>query len=397
MRGKGHVVHKFLETVKAKGVDHALGEVPEEHQILCQALDLDRLPAHLSTEVAYAYNWRTGNARELGRNLGHRNYHLLSEPPTEDEIPCTIDVIGVGEIHLTDGTVVLRGYAADYKTGHTTYPAPNEYGQTMLAALCVRSVLSVDSVTVELIHIHDDGDHHSQRETVDCWDMDIFELEIRDVFEGLPQLEADQQAGRGLAFHGGHHCDYCSAYKHCDAKVAAMRAVPQQLLQLGIRPGAAGELDIEAGAITVRSAAAFYEAAEKIEAILKRGKAEVCSMAFHEPIPLSDGRIIEPRTRTTRVVDGRVAGALLEERYGREEALRRVEVSVTMDQIHAAVVANLDAKAKPRQKISTRKGDGVEDLFLKELERRGGLATNTSQNCRPYKPRGKKALPSAGG
>lgn len=395
-RGRGHAVHRYLERVHAIGVVEALAEVPAEHRLLCQALDVSAMPAHLSTEVAYAYNWRDGTARELGRNLGHRNYHELPEPPTEDEIPGTYDVVGAGEVTI-GGRTRPRGFLADYKGGHTEYPRPGRFGQTLLGALCLRATMGVEDSTLELIRIHDDGDHHSVRDTVDEWTLDIFADEVRDAMLQLPALRAEVDAGRGIPVHEGHHCDYCPAFKFCDAKIALVRAVPGELVKLGVKLAPTGELDIAPGTLTVRSAAAAYEAAERIEAICRRIRDEVCSMGYHGTITLSDGRTIEPRRTSRRVVAGPIAAALLKERYGEVEAMKAVDLKVSLDAIHETVVRNIDSKLKPRPKIQTRNGDGVFDLLLKELERRQGLATNVSISCAPRQPRKKKALPAGSG
>lgn len=384
-RNKGHIVHKFLERVKAIGRDVALAEVPEEHRILCAVLDVDRMPTHLSTEVAMAYNWRTRESRELGRNLGHRDYHLLFDPPTEDEIPCTIDVMGWAEITVT-GKLRRRGFVSDYKTGHTTYPRPGAYGQTMLGALCLLGVMpELDDVTVELIHIHSDGDHHSVRDTVTLWDLEMFETELGDRMESLPDLE--RLSAAELPYFEGHHCDYCDSYKSCEAKISLVRELPTGLMKIGmVPPGETGKLEMAPGAVTVRSAAFVFEQCERFEALIGRLKAEVCAMAYHEPITLSDGRIIERHTDTRRSVDGRIAAAVLEQEYGREEAMKTVEIKASIDALRRLVTSKIDINAKPRQVITSQKGTGLLDLLLDKIAKRGGLKTTTSEVCRPRTP-----------
>ncbi|HKQ65992.1 MAG TPA: hypothetical protein VJZ73_13340 [Methylomirabilota bacterium] len=393
-RGKGHVVHKYLERVRAVGPEEALAGVPEDCLILCKALDIDRLPTHLSTEVAFAWNWVTQTARELGRNLGHRDYDLL-RVDWSCEIPCTIDVVGSAQV-IVGGFARMRGYVGDYKTGHTSYPRPNRFGQTMLGALCARSVLGLEDCIVELIHIDDDGDSWPARDLVDEWDMDTFARELTETMESLPALVEAYDSGLAIVKHEGSHCAYCPGFKDCSAKVGLIRSIPVELVKLGIAPGANGELEVAPNAITVRNAAMAYEACERIEAILRKVRAEVCGIAYHEPIPLSDGRVIERYTHKRRAVDGRIAAAVLEERYGRAEAMTAVDIKVSIDGIRDVVVRNIDPKAKPRPKIETKKGDGLLDLVLRDIEGRGGLATNVGEECKPHMPR-KAKLPAGGG
>lgn len=393
-RGKGTIVHKYLDRVLSVGREEALAGIPEDVLVLCMALDLERLPAHLSTEVAYAWNWVTQTARELGRNLGHRDYDLLGVD-WSCEIPCTIDVVGMAEV-VVGGFSRRRGYVGDYKTGHTTYPRPNRFGQTLLGALCARSVMELEDCVVELIYIDDDGDSFPARDIVDEWDLDTFARELTETMEALPALADAHDAGQAIAKHEGSHCAHCPGFKDCSAKVGLVRSIPVELMQLGVAPGADGQLEVAPNTITARTAAAAYETCERIEAILRKIRAEVCGLAYHEPIQLSDGRVIERYTHKRRSVDGRVAAAVLEERYGRDEAMSAVELKVSIDAIRNVVVRNIDPKAKPRPKIETRKGDGLLDVILHHIEVRGGLTTNIGEECKPRMPR-KAKLPAGGG
>lgn len=405
-RGRGKVIHWYLENVRTLGVDVALSKVDIEHRELCRMLDVERMPTHLATEVAYAYDWKTKTARELGRNLGHRNYHLLSEPPTKDEICTTLDVVGEARFPV-QGVEVHRGYVGDYKTGHTKYPRPGAFGQTLLGALCVQSVHGVDDCTLELIYIDpDDGEHYTARDTVDSWAMDAFADELAEVMGNLEQYELDHVIGLPMRYREGSHCDYCPAFKHCDAKVRSLKAIPAELVQLGLMqpPPKSKNGDDDAavvgfapGVINIRNAAAIYEACERIEALCRVARREVCGIAWTEPIELSDGRVIERYKHERRVVDGPTAAAVLEQRYGREQAMRAIDIKVSLSSIREVVVANIDHTAKPRQKIETAKGDGQLDLVLAEIDRRGGLATNVGEECKPRMPRKKKLVAGNGG
>ena len=74
-----------------------------------------------------------------------------------------------------------------------------------------------------------------------------------------------------------------------------------------------------------------------------------------------------------------------QQRYGREQALKAVDISVSIDALRKVVVANKADK----EKIETRDKTGVLDLVLAEIDRRKGLATNVSEQCKPHKPRKK--------
>ncbi|MES2209925.1 MAG: hypothetical protein V4515_07030, partial [Chloroflexota bacterium] len=186
MRTKGQGVHSFLEVVGKVGRDAALADAPKEVVPLLEALDLENLPVGLATEVSFAWNWQTGAVRELGRNLPRRpdggvDYdHPSVQPPVDwsCEVPITIDVMGWAAMPGKFSPAPTRGYVGDYKSGHTKYPAPDMFGQTLLAALCVARVYGCDDVVVELLHIHDNGGHHAVRRIVNDWDLQAFEAEL---------------------------------------------------------------------------------------------------------------------------------------------------------------------------------------------------------------------------
>jgi hypothetical protein len=102
------------------------------------------------------------------------------------------------------------------------------------------------------------------------------------------------------------------------------------------------------------------------------------------PIELPGGYWIEPYTTERRVLDGRVAAGVLEQRYGREAALEAMDLKVSLDALKKVVSKYKQAN----ERLETKKGDGVVDKVLKQIEQLGGVATNASQQCKPHKRRG---------
>jgi hypothetical protein len=185
----------------------------------------------------------------------------------------------------------------------------------------------------------------------------------------------------------GPWCEYCDAYKACPAKVALVRAIPQELVQLGVRPDPeSGALQLTPGALTVRNAAVAWEAIERIEDVLGRAKAEICGIASFEEIPLSDGRVIGRLVTERRALNGRIAAEVLEKRYGREEAAKRIELSCTLAELRNAVVANI----RPGEKIETRTKSGEYDKLLAEVEAAGGIEVKTTDAVKPHVPKKKR-------
>ena len=339
----------------------------------------------MATEVAFAYNWRTRTARELGRNLGHRDYHTLPEPPDRScEIPCTIDATGVQG---------KRGYVGDYKKGHTRYPRPGAFGQTLLGALCARAVWSLDEVIVELIYIDDHGQSIPVRDLVDSWELDVFADQLEAVMDSLPELEARYNAGAGIAAHQGAHCDHCAAYKHCPAKVGLLRALPEELAMVGVSVDMFGVIEADTRAVTAARAAAWWHTIEGLETALAKVKSEICNLGYLSPIDLGDGRWIGQYQTKSRSVDGRTALRVLADDYGKDEAMAAAELKVTL-----TAIKNLARKhIKQGQKMETLKGDGVVDSILKRIDAAGGLSNDVTSSCGPHKRPGKKPAAKNGG
>jgi hypothetical protein len=384
-RNRGKVIHRFLETARSVGLSEALAAVTEPQlRAVCAALDLDKLPTHLATEVAIAWNWVTRTARELGRNLGHRDYDRLGVD-WSCEIPMTVDVFGWSL--RANGTKIA--YVGDYKTGWTRYPRPGAFGQTMIAAIAAAALLDCEDVVVELIYIDaDTGDSYKVRDVVDSWQLQDFADQIQAMQEAWGPLE-DAVALNGpdsIAKHEGHQCDFCKAFKMCSAKVALVRSVPDTLVKLGARPGAEG-LELAPGAVSVRNAAAVWEACERIEKVCRMMRNEVRGIAYHEPVALSDGRVIDRTVTKRRKIDGKIAAVVLEKHYGREEALKAIDIECTLSSIRERVVANIPLGVKPKPVIESTKGTGLMDLLVAEIQAAGGLTVVETESCEPRQPR----------
>lgn len=395
-RGRGKAIHAFLQRVGTVERARLLADAPPELVPLLEALDLENLPVGLATEVSYAWNWRERTARELGRDLplhpeGGVDYdHPSIVPPVDwdSEIPCTLDVVGVAQAHDGEryGTLAIRrGYVGDYKSGHSKYPPPDMFGQTLLGACCVAHVYGCDDVAVELIHIHNNGSHHTVRRIVNTWwDLGDFADQLRDAMGRMLTAQIDGELTpyeREHLVREGPWCEHCPAYRGCPAKLALVRELPQELAQVGVGQ----DLTLDPQALTVSNAAGAWMAIERIEDVLAEAKKELCKLAWHESIPLPDGRVLGRLETSKRAVNGKVAAELLERRYGAAERNLRVEVSVTLAALRQAAVAHL----QKGEKLETRNKTGVYDRLLEELEREGGIETKITDAVRPHVPKRK--------
>lgn len=410
---RGKAIHAFLERVAVIGRAAALAEAPRELQTLLECLDLDSLPIHLATEVAFLYDYRARTAREIGRSIG-RDYagHLErtgQAPQGPTELALTIDLAGVGAYGsaVAGGIGHRRGYAGDYKSGHTRYPPPDRFGQTLLAALCVLKAYDCADVVVELIYIRADGNHFTARRLVDEWDLEIFADELAAAMDLVDYAEAEYLANRGVPVREGPHCDHCPAFRQCPAKVALVRAIPAELASLGFTgPVIAGAArpalgTVAAGGLQRAKAAEIYMTVERIEEVLAIVKSEICNLAAHEPIDLPDGRVIGRLQTRREGLDGRIANAVIAQWFGAEAADRATDYKVSKEALREEVAAyvrrrkaELEATGEAsteRLVIESKKGDGVFDRILAELRRRGGVEVTETDAIKAHVPK-RKAL-----
>lgn len=395
-RNRGKAVHAFLEHVKALGRDEALARVadPAVHQ-LCAALDLDRMPTHLATEVTAAWNFVRRTARVLGQNLGHRDYDALPDPPTAEEIVFTTDVWGSS---APPGRATKRAYVGDYKTGHTRYPRPAAYAQTLIAACAAVQIMECEDAVLELLYLDDHGACFPVRDLAGPWELEAFADEVQRCMEALPGLEADHRRGIAIPSNHGDHCAHCGAAKHCSTNVGFLRELPAHLGNVGVvvqdpdrgqDPGDGTLNEVERrSVITAANAGRIYLQVERIEEQLAAVKEEIRNLSFHRPVVLPDGRVIEPVETVRRQLDPKIAFQVLEARYGHAAAMEATDFKISMKSVETTVAANLDPNATPRQTVTGPRG--VLTAILDEIDRKGGLHKATSLSFAPRMPKKKQ-------
>lgn len=386
---RGKQIHRYLELARQIGTDAAMDQSDEELLPLLKAIDLDQMP-DLDTEVAYRVNVREGQVRMLGSGLDRQYDEAAGGPPGDYEIDLTIDLAGAD-------TAKSVAYAGDYKSGHSKYPAPDLFGQTLLGAVAVTRTTMCDSAVTELLHIHSDGDHHKVTREVDEWTMSAFLSELVDAFDEAKRIEDRMSEGKlehwQIPVREGKHCEYCQAFSRCPAKMSLAGNLRPEIEALGVvvpqEDGSIATIDRDPRVITVSRASKQWMAIERLEAVLSRIKEDICGMAAYEEIPLPDGRVIGRVQRSKRKLDGRIAAEYIEKRYGRAARSEVAIEEVSLDRFKRAISSRLEKG----QKAQTRKGDGEVDKALREVDKLGGLGVESSDSIKPHIPR--KKLPVA--
>jgi hypothetical protein len=339
----GTARHTFLEHVGDIGLAEALKLVPVEHREMCEAIDFEELPTNLASEVAFAYNWKTGKARELGRGIG-RDYSNV----TPYEIAGTIDVLGVGPESV---------YCGDYK-GHASVKARGN-PQLLFAALCATKVYGRDAAITEIINVRPGGNFRSKA-SVDVFDLDDFALRLADTAQ---IVEAFKTGDISQGVREGAWCRYCPAFQSCPAKVSLLREMVVQ--------GSGDLLPLNEG-----NAAEAYVKYQAMRSMLSKVHDAIYAYAFERPIPLGDGRVFGAREKDgNEVLDGDVTYEVIREQLGQEAADVAVSRKATKKGIDKAI-----ALAKPK---GTKKA-AVESVLV-AVRARDGVTRSRKTVIEEYK------------
>lgn len=226
---RGTAIHEFLEACSKVGREDALAQVDEEFRDACAELNLEGLHDQLSlaAEVSFAYNFETDTARELGRGQG-RAYDDVEE----NEIPCTLDVVGVRDINgvrvevggIYQTVSTRRGKYVEWKSGYSTRRRIAGVVQIDFGALCVARAYGCDVVEGELVHVHEDIAPWVQRKVIASWELDAFASEVRERARAWLDLRKRFIAGEmPRDFNTGEWCDRCPAREFCPAQSTLIR------------------------------------------------------------------------------------------------------------------------------------------------------------------------------
>lgn len=330
----GTARHTYLENVAAMGREAALEQVPDEHREMCEDIDLEGMPTNLACEVAFAWDWVTGEARELGRGLA-RDYSDC----TETEIAGTIDTLGVSD----DGL-----YVGDYKGFE--YVSARGNPQLLFSAMCAAKVYGKESATLEITNIRG-AENLRNRSHVDTFDLADFEVQLRAAIAMANSIKSGQLSPN---YNQGDHCKYCPAFDSCPAKTALIRTMVE------------GE---PTAIITEENAADAYAKYIQMKAMMAKVSTAIHAYAKERPIPLPNGREFGAREKLgNEKLDGDIVYEAIRDQLGQDAADIAVQRTATKTGIAKAVKA-----AKPDGTIKA-----AQERILATVRHNGGSKRSAS-------------------
>jgi len=316
---RGTSRHAFNAARKTVGKKAALEAVKVEHRDEASNLDTATIDAFFAgmesvrSEVSYAYNPDTDQARELGENLG-RNYRKAGARPDEEICGTTDDI-------ATDGNIIRL---LDLKGRAKKDPI-----QLQAQAIAAARVLGVDDVEAAFGYVQDDGSIQTERYHFDALDLDVIREDLRDVKERVKRVHLVVAEGRTPDLFEGEHCTWCPARKACPAKTSLIKAAAQAALELPT---------VSVKDLTQAQKASLYRDVVRrykpvIEAFEDEIKADVLDSS--EPLDLGDGTMLAVMPGKDSI-DASVAFKVLTAEYDAEKAKQATKLSVTKDMLKKA-------------------------------------------------------------
>lgn len=372
--GAGQVRHAFLKNVPKMGKEAALALAPEEHREYLALLNLDRLPVdptEYAAEVAYALNWRTGAARELGRDL-ERDYSDVGP----DELAGTCDVEGV-----TDDSVVLL----DFKGAHARLPLASDSMQMLALAVSAARIRQRDRAFVGHIRLGEDGEPKYQVGELGVMKLDAAEVRIRETMERVEAMALLKASGAQVQVVEGDHCEGCPAFTSCPAKMSLARAMAYgETVEKSF--DVEGWIELRPGDLT-----RVYERLVAIDAVSARVWKALKEYAKHDPIPLKDGRFFQQVQVETESIDPAAGGRVLAALFGPEVADMATEIPpqkmtwAAVDRALRKHVLPVKKDGEPPPKI-THLNKKAEDA----LREAGALRTSSHPEYKAVRPKALK-------
>lgn len=356
----GDARHSFANMV-SDGVsrEDALSAMPEEFREQCADLPIDNMSLHLASEVAFAFNVVTGEAREIGRNV-NRQYNAAPS-----EICGTVDIVGVG-----DDCVLIK----DFKGPHADLTHPKDNHQMLFGALCAARVYKKNTAILTLSRLVDDRTK-DWTATVDAWTLDTFALSLAKIKTRVDWEKKNVSQGKVPDVNAGKWCRYCPAFDSCPAKVGLLKAMLDDTETTRIE---------SMMPLPASLAPHVYRQWREMGTLYKRVTAIIHAYASRNTIDLGDGKAYGPVTTTTEKIDGDVAYTFVQNTFGQlmaDEVTKR-----TMTKASLKVLAR---DMKIAGEVSTLK-EGEESL-LSALRKLDGLKEKETTKIVEFRT---KELPS---
>lgn len=376
---RGKELHSYLQRItEGMTIAESLALVDDRFREDATWIDVDALRdvLGLTAEMTFAYNPVFDTARVLGVGLD-REY--VAAGLTEDEIPVTMDIVG-----LDNPETPTRGRVVDYKFGWTKLTPAARNWQMIGGALCLQRVYDLDEVGVQLIHMR--GKFGAKRDLAVFTAADVAVAaaaararwdEVLHARERYEKTKIEPEVMKGT------WCKHCPSYHACGAQMSLVRAaVNRDEYEHWLRDGAV-ENDLLARA---------WLFLEEMEEPRKRLKGQVLAAAKERPVLI---RTFEDGTEEWLGVCEKVGNLQLNAEIARD-VVREMLGEDQVDKVCTYEVTQ--GRLEIACKAVVAKGQGAAKLraVLSEIKKRGGAHKPVKHDVGLYKIRPHQIAAKAG-
>jgi len=276
----GAALHRFLEHAR-QDRDSALMAAPEEDRDFFAGLELETIPAGLSSEVALAYHPVRDEGRILEDTKG-RAYPDLGA----GWIYGTADLLGVVE---RDG--VKRVAVPDLKR----YQAPRSARASLqlgFYALAAARACGAEEAEVSFLVPRHDGRWYIDRAYLDVMDLAELRDRISDLRRRVARAAADVSEERPIPLVVGEQCTYCRARRLCPAQVTPLALAVRADLDSLAAEALPSEVLVKERitALVPEARGRLFSRASQLRDFLDTVLTTLRDDARQEPIPIGDGK-----------------------------------------------------------------------------------------------------------
>jgi hypothetical protein len=320
--------------------------VSAEHRPIIEAIPWEALPGNLSTEIPYAYDVSTGQARWLKESNGHRDYSSVRAT----EIAGTADLIGCND---------KMAYVGDIKSGWADLGSPDESPQLLLPALVTTQLLDLPRCQVQWVRLRE-GFAHKPSAIVDRFDLDAFAAKLRAWYYDVASLAVSTGDLQTLTGDEGDHCHFCPALPNCPTK---------REKALTLADGTLKE-QVEQWPLPADTPLERFQQWKYCKTVVDYMGRKIHAEAKETPIDLDNGKLWGPHEKLgNRKVDGPIAMGVLLQHAEKEVAMGCVKPTVTQASIKRGL------KGQER---------GLAQEVIKKIEEAGGITRKMTTSYGEY-------------
>lgn len=351
---RGREIHGYLQRLgEGMTVEASLEAVDERYRDAAAEVDLEDLKdvLGLSPEMTIAYNPVTDTARVLGSGLDRQYEEAGLE---EDEIPVTMDVIGLDR---KDGPV--RGVVVDYKTGWGRIAPTHKNWQMKGGALALARAFDLDEVVAQLIYLREGKAARRDRAVFSAADLAAIAGEAR-------MRHALAMSDRALYVQSnitpdavrGSWCKYCPSFFSCPGQIGLMKAM--------FAPG--GELAENPGPLGPDQIADAYRRMEELKPAWGHLKKSILAAARERPVLI---QTLDNGTQLWLGLTEVVGNEKLDADITRQ-VVRELLDDQAADEVCAFTVSKDRIATAAKKRVPKGKGASKEREIYAEIKRRRG-------------------------